>query len=204
MKTIWFYIKEIFLPLVYTGLASLIALGILGIENERLVWLKVVLLILNIALLLFIVATNFFKEGEKALKVRIANDFEREHIVLTGENRALQINEEYKPWKGFLIGFISCAPLVILMLVHTVLLIAGVESKAGAIASFIYLLVFGFNCLDLSALSSTTITVTQPYITLIFIPIMVLAVGFSYMLGARKVELQQQRIKKIHREIYGE
>ncbi len=203
MKTVWFYCKQIIIPLLYSLFATMIALGILCIEDKSLIWLKVVLLILNFALFAFIVVINFFKEGQSALKIRMANDMEREQIVRTGENRPLKLLEEYKPWKGYLIGLISTLPLIILLIVHTILYLTSGTTTVGGIAAFIYMFVFGFNCLDLSAMTNT-LAQTQPYILLVLIPIMVVLVGVPYMLGARKIELQQEQIKEKHRQIYGE
>ena len=202
MKTVWHYIKHLFFPTMYTIFSSIIAFAILCIQDKGLDWLKVILLLLNVGLFGFIVWVNYFKEGEKAYKVRMANDLEREFIVKTGEDRPIDRNREYKPWKGFLIGAVACIPLVLIMIVHTiVILFVNPElSAVGGIASFVYMAFFGFFWLD----TSVAIPVTMYYLNLIYVPIMLGLVGVPYMLGARKIELQQEMIKAKHHQIYGD
>lgn len=200
MKTVWFYLKQAFLPFMYTLFAAMIAFGILCIQG--LGWLKLILLILNIALFAFIVCVNFFKEGEKALKVRIANDVEREWIVKTGEARTLNVTGEYKPWKGLVISCVTCLPLIVLMIIHTILIcfVGADKVIAGGIASFIYMAFFGLFWTD----TAVTIAATAYFATLVYVPIVFACVEIPYVLGSRKVELQQQMIKEKHRSIYGD
>lgn len=207
MKYLWYYVKQMFMPVIYTIFASMIALGIICIEGDNLNWLKIILLILNIGLFLFIIAVNYFKEGQTEYKVRIANDVERENIIRTGDNRPLKLVEEYKPWKGYVIGLTSCAPLIILLLIHTIMFLAGSKyMTVGGLASSMYMFVMGFMFLDLGAETTATaaLPATAHYLSLVIIPVMVVLVGVAYRLGARKIELQQQMIKEKHRQIYGE
>lgn len=199
MKQFWYLVKQAFIPFTYLFFMAIIAFAILSIEG--LIWLKAVLLGLNMALYFFVVCTSAFHDGQKALKVRIANDIERNQIILTGEDRPLKLSEEYKPWKGFAIGLVANIPLIILMVIHTILITAvgSAYTGAGAIAGFIYMMFFAFFRMD-----GSVATATSFYYVLIMIPIIVLAVGISYSLGAKKIELQQERIKQKHREIYGD
>ena len=105
-----YYFKQGIFPFIYQIFMAMIAFGILMIEE--LIWLKILLAALNIALYLFIVAAVAYKEGQEALKVQMANDLERREIIRTGEDRPLKLHEEYKPWKGFFFGFIACVPVV--------------------------------------------------------------------------------------------
>jgi hypothetical protein len=98
MKTIWYYIKQAMIPAVYLIFMAMTAMGIAMITDANLVWLKAVLAVLNLALYGFIVAATSYKDGQTALKVRIANDLERMQIVKTGEDRPLKLREEYKAW----------------------------------------------------------------------------------------------------------
>ena len=200
----WYYVKQGLLPFVYLFFTAITAFGILCIEG--LVWLKVVLLLLNIALYVFIVAAASFKDGQEALKVRIANDLERMQIVRTGESLPLKLKEEYKPWKGFFHGFIACIPLVVLLIIHTVVTLTGGGNGAGAIAGFIYMMVFAFSRVNIGtgATAATPINPAIYYWSLLAIPVIVLATGISYILGGKKIELQQQRIREKQRRIYGE
>lgn len=202
MKT---YLKSAFVPFVYLFLVSVIAFAILAIGDE-LVWLKAVLCVCNIGLYAVVVFGTSYKEGMEALKVRVANDTERRHIIKTGEDRPLRLAEEYKWWKGFLMGAIACAPMLILMLVHTVLiLINPALNGAGVIACTFYMAFFSFmvlrngNSTDLKPLEPTKF-----YFNLISLPIVMLICGFGYMMGARKIQRQQEVIRARHREIHGE
>ena len=199
----WYYIKQSLLPFVYLFFSAITAFGILCIEG--LVWLKVLLLLLNLGLYVFIVAAASFKDGQEALKVRIANDLERMQIVRTGEALPLKLKEEYKPWKGFFHGFIACIPLIILMIIHTILFLAGGGNGAGALAGFVYMMVFAFSRVNIGT-SATTITVSPAvyYWSLLAIPVIMLSTGVAYILGCKKIELQQQRIKEKQRSIYGD
>jgi hypothetical protein len=197
----WYYVKQAFLPFVYLFFMAMTALAIIVIKNE-LLWLKIILLVLNLGLYGFIVCATSFKDGETALKTRIANDMEREQIIITGEPRELKLKEEYKVWKGFFNGFIACVPLLFLMLLHTVLIFAfgEVYNGAGVVAGLIYLMVFAFFRLD----TSVVLTAGLYYGTLVALPIIVLMTGIPYILGAKRVEYQQNMIKAKHREIYGD
>ena len=202
MKT---YLKQAFVPFVYLFLTAVIAFAILSI-GDGLVWLKALLCACNIALYITVVGGISYKEGQTALKVRIANDTERRHIIRTGEDRPLRIAEEYKWWKGFLMGAIACAPMLILMLVHTVLiLINPALNGAGVIACTFYMAFFAFMILGNG--NSTSLKPLEPtkfYFNLISLPIVMLICGIGYMLGARKIQRQQDAIKQRHREIHGE
>lgn len=200
----WYYIKQGLLPFIYLFFTAITAFGILCIEG--LVWLKVLFLLLNIGLYVFIVSAASFKDGQEALKVRIANDLERMQIVRTGESLPLKLKEEYKPWKGFFHGFIACIPLVILLIIHTVVMLTGGGNGAGAIAGFIYMMVFAFSRVNINtgATAATPINPTIYYWSLLAIPVIVLATGIAYILGGKKIELQQQRIREKQRSIYGE
>jgi hypothetical protein len=86
------------------------------------------------------------------------------------------------------------------MIIHTIFLLSGSsEMGAGAIAAFLYMVVFAFARIDLNV----EIVATDYYVMLIFIPIVVAVAGISYIRGASKMDRQQRRIKDTHKEIYG-
>jgi hypothetical protein len=191
-----------FFPTMYTIFSSIIAFAILCIQDKGLDWLKVVLLLLNVGLFGFIIVVNYFKEGEKAYRVRLSNDLERINIINTGEDRPINRNGEYKPWKGFLIAGVACIPLVLIMIAHAIviLFVDADLSAVGGIASFVYMAFFGFFWLD----TSLTIPVGMYFLNLIYVPILLALTGVPYIMGAKKIELQQEKIKETHRQIYGE
>lgn len=197
----WHYIKQAFIPFIYLLFLAVSAVGVLMI-SDQLIWLKVVLLILNLGLYVFVVGLISNKEGQIGYKALLANDMERMIIIKTGEDRPLKIHQEYAWWKGFLVGAVTCAPLVILLIVHLILFYtAGPQyNGAGTIGSFIYMVFAGFAKID----SRVPIAQWQYYFTLISIPIMMAITGIPYIIGAKKMEKQQEQIAERQRQIYGE
>ena len=200
-----YYLKQGIFPFIYQLFMAMIAFGILAIDG--LVWLKVVLAILNIALYVVIVAAVAFKEGQNALKVQMANDLERREIIRTGEDRPLRLHEEYKPWKGFVFGVISCIPVLLLLVLHTIVYNAtGSYMGLGAIAGIIALMFFIFFRLDVSYSAAETLEVPwyTYYGALVALPVLMLTMGIAYILGAKKIMRQQEMIKEKQRRIYGD
>lgn len=200
-----YYLKQGIFPFVYQLFMAMIAFGILAI-NE-LIWLKILLAVLNIALYLFIVASVAYKDGQEALKVQMANDLERREIIRTGEDRPLKLHEEYKPWKGFFFGFMACVPIIVLLLLHTIVYLAtGSYMGLGTIAGIIGLMFFIFFRLDAS--NATAETAVVPWYTyygvLVAVPILMLTMGIAYVMGAKKIMRQQEMIREKQRKIYGD
>ena len=195
-----YLLKQTILPIVYLVFMSIIAFGILCVGNN-LTWLKITLSILNLALYGYIVGAVAKKEGEDALKVRIANDAERLQIIRTGEDRPLKLKEEYKTWKGFVVGLLACVPLIILLMLHVILTAINPDLVgAGAIANLIYLPFGAFIRID----SSISVVDWHYYFNLIAVLILPLITGIPYVLGARKIQLQQEMILEKQRQIYGD
>lgn len=205
MKTVWYYVKQMFVPIMYLIMFDVIALGVLCI-GDNLIALKVILLILNLGLYGFIMGAVAFKDGQTALKVRMANDLNREQIVKTGKELPLKLNEEYKPWKGFLMGLNMSVPLIILMLLHVILTagkdptLASMNNTCGAISGLLYVVVFAFAQVK----STAAILSTTYYVTLAAIPFFIGVIGVCYWLGGEKIIRQQEMIKEKHRQIYGD
>ena len=197
----WYYVKQSMLSFVYLFFTAMTAIAIATI-GDNLIWLKVVLGILNVGLYGVIIAAASFKDGQNALKVRMANDLERMQIIKTGEDRPLKLKEEYKPWKGFLTGFITCVPLLVLLILHTILILVlgDAYTGAGITASIIYMMFYLFARVN----SAVPVTPGLFYWMLFALPFMMLLTGIPYILGARKIQLQQDAIKAKQRQIYGE
>lgn len=203
-----YYIKRAGLPFLYLLFMIMPALGILAI-GDNLLWLKIVLGTLAVALYCVVVAMACYKEGQDAVKVRAANDLERMVIVRTGENRPLKIHEEYKPHKGFIMGLFTVIPLLFLAALHTLLYLTAGVRWAGAAMVLLYLVFFEFFMMDAVVGDGATESVSETpwyemYGALIAVPIIILVAGISYIVGARKILRQQEMIKAKQREIYGE
>ncbi|MEG9430345.1 MAG: hypothetical protein VZQ61_05435 [Christensenellaceae bacterium] len=200
-----YYLKQGVFPFIYQLFMAMIAFGILAI-NE-LIWLKILLAVLNIALYLFIVAAVAYKDGQQALEVQMANDLERREIIRTGEDRPLKLHEEYKPWKGFVFGLISCVPILLFLILHTIVYNAtGSYSGLGAIAGIIGLMFFIFFRLNASSAAAETASISwyTYYGTLVAVPILMLTMGIAYIMGAKKIMRQQEMIREKQRKIYGD
>ena len=193
-----YYFKKALIPWVYLVFMTVLSLSVHAIEN---VILKYVLVSATLLLYLFIVGSLSYKDGEKALKIRIKNDIERRTIIETGEDRHLDLVEEYKFYKGFLMGIVVSLPLFVLLILHTILIPSsnGVTTVFGTITNVIYSMIFNF-----FRSSGASLTVYTTYWTLLYVPAIMLAMGIPYILGAKSVEKQQEQIKKIHGQIYGE
>lgn len=202
-----FYIKKALFPFFYVLLMSIIALGILAISG--MVWLKVILAVLNLALYCTIMAFTSFREGQDAFKAQVANDLERREIIRTGEDRPLKLHEEYKPWKGFMFGFTACVPLLMLLIIHTIVYLASGKVGVGAIAGIAYLIFFVFFLVGTplsagEAASGATLPWYSFYGALIALPLIMLTMGIAYILGAKKAMRQQEMINEKNRQIYGD
>ena len=123
--------KITIIPFVYLVLMDVISFCIMALQKDLKI-LCLVLLIMLVALFCVRLTMILYREGQQALRVRTANDLERENIIRTGEDRKLKLSEEYKLWKGFVVGLIIVAPLLILLLLHTILVFGVSESLGGA------------------------------------------------------------------------
>lgn len=195
-------IKKALFLIVYLLFSAIIASGVLSIEG--LAFLKIILLLANLILFLYISCGITYQDGQKAFKVRISNDKERERIVLTGEDCKLDLKGEYHISKGFIIGALSCLPLVVLLVIYAIMGSNNPDAQGmGQIAGAIYLLVYGFFNIDAYNVQ-TVVMYASYYWALLAIPVIVLSQGIAYYLGARKIECQQEKIKETHNRIYGE
>ncbi len=195
-----YYLKQSIFLVVYNLFMSMTAFAIIAIP-EHLMWLQLILFALNIGLYLLIMSMTMFKEGELALKTRNANDLEREQLIRTGTSLPLKLNEEYKPWKGFLMGALVGAPMVICLIIHGILIaINPTFNGAGVASSFIYLAYHA----PVSVLLGKISHWGQYFIMLYAIPIFATTSGVAYMLGGRKIQRQLDKISQKHHEIYGE
>ena len=195
-----YYFKKLFLITVYLVSSGIIGASVFLVEGME--WLRLILLILNFALFIFIYCGIAFKDGEKALRVRISNDKLRELIVKTGDDYKLDLDGEYSTLKGFLTGAFACLPLVILMLLSLVAK-GGLNTILVQAMQLFYLVFYGFFNLDFAG-AHKTVLYAPIYWTLIAIPILIILHGVFFYLGGRSAELQQERIKNTHKRLYGE
>lgn len=194
-----YIIKLTVFPFVYLILMATVSIGVYALEGAG-PFIKTLAAVVCFLLYFFLMGVIMYQEGGKALKVRNANDVERKRIIRTGEDRPLKLDTEYKARNGFLVGLTVCVPMILLLLIHTLLIsISGLEATwGGRTAGIIYLFFFVF-----FSIGTPTITAFTYYYLLLLIPIMMLGCGIPYVLGAKKVELQEERIEEIHKSIHG-
>ena len=189
-----YLLKQTILPFIYLGCMALTAWGVWTMEEDQFA-LKVILLVLNLALYAVIVCFMAFKDGEMALKTRNANDAERRIIIETGAYRELKVAEEYAPWKGFAVGLIVCAPLIICVIIDVILKLSGTSNDIfQIIPTFLYLMVQAI----------VQLLGGNYFYILLSIPFICCCTGIPFILGAKKIERQQEMIRQKHAKIYGE
>ena len=191
-----YFIKQAVLPIIYTVLMAVTAIGVMCL-NENVTWLKVIFLFVNLGLYAYVVGTMAFKDGQDAFNTREANDAERRIIVETGEDRVLKEDEEYKPWKGFVVGLTTCAPLIILFLLQIILDIFGAGTNIPEIlATYIYMMISSL--VHLAGFKSIA------WIFIFSVLFICSCTGIPYIFGAIKVERQKRLIQEKHHKIYGQ
>lgn len=192
-----YYLKASIIPFLYLFFQSSISIAIYTIEIKP---LGLTLLGLNAALFFFTISVISFKNGESAFKVLLLNDVERRIIIETGEDRPLKLSEEYSHVKGVILGLVPLAPLLILMLVHFIIFIAGGEyTGLGAICVFLYKVPYAF-----FEYLGYQITQTNCFLTLLTVPVVFFPIYISYTLGARKARIMHDRIEEDRKSLHGE
>lgn len=192
-----YLLKQTITPLIYLVFCSMLGLSIMLLE-ENLLILEIALNIVNLAFYILILSATAYKDGQKALDVRELNDKTRAIIAQTGQDLELNVGEEYSVWKGFAYGALSCAPLVILLVIHTIVVLSGGLNTVGMIAGLIYMPVFSFFMLLCKA------TAGMYYLTLFAIPVISLTCGIAYSLGAKSAIKKYQAIEEQRRFLKGE
>ena len=194
-----FYLKMALLPFVYLLFSAMIGLGVMLLDGEML-WLEIVLNATNTIFYAIIVSVAGFKDGQKALRVREQNDTFRQRIVKTGEDIPLNLHEEYTPWKGFLVGLISVAPIILLIAIHFLSNIgqAVPDNSVGMIAGVICMVVFGY------VITTGSITFGQYALVLLIVPFVCGFYGGSYIWGAKKEKVGYDEIRRTRRELHGD
>lgn len=196
----WYYIKQSVISLGYLVFISFGSIFVSLIGND-LIWLKWIFSIIILAIYIMIVGISSYKDGEIAYKKLLANDLERRRIIETGEDIPLNVREEYRPWKGFLTGGITCIPMFVLLIVHTIVGLAtnGKFLDFGGTAVVIYMPMFIFFHMD----SSVSLAFGDYYLLLFAVPIILLTTGLPYIWGTLKERKTQEIVRQRKEQIYG-
>ncbi len=199
-----YYFKQSLFGYVYTFIMGFLSFGVYFIQN---IYAECILNVIIIVFYLIIIGHMVFKEGEKAVRVRHANDIERAYIVKTGEPRPLKLKEEYKPYKGFLIGVFTCMPMLVGLFIHLILGLSLGEAYIGAgmVTNFFYFSFYWMYGMFLVGHGTGVgLTWAQDFILLYAFVIIVAVLGVEYILGAKKSQKQFDKIDDINKELYGD
>lgn len=193
-----YYLKMAFMPFIYLLFSAMLGLSI-GLLNEDLMILEYFLCALNLALYAVVIGVAAFKDGQSELKIRMENDIYRQRIIETGEDYPLRRLEEYKPWKGYVIGLISAIPSVVLILIHFIMMVSSpkVDNTFGVFAGLLNMVVFSF------FMVKTPIPSWQYVFSLLYIPFILVVYGLLYHLGGRQMQKQYDKIEAIKKQIGG-
>lgn len=192
-----YYLKSSIIPFLYLFFQSSLSILLFKIN---IVSLALALLGLNMAIFIFTISVFAYRNGQESYKVLLLNDVERRIIVQTGEDRPLNLKEEYAPYKGVVLGLTPLFPLLILILIHLIIFIAGGEYVGiGAIAVFLYKVPYAvFEYLGY------TITMSNCFLTLLSIPFVFLPIYISYNLGAKNTRITREKIEEDRKNLHGE
>lgn len=196
-----YYIKHVLFGYVYLILMGTVAFGVTFIQSRA---AQIVLGVLTIGFFCLVMWLTMFKEGESALDVRHSNDIERRRMIETGNIRPIRTAEEYKPYKGFLVGVFICLPLIIAMLVHLILGFALKGANGGGMVGCLMYLPFYIVYGVFKAGTGIAVTWGEYFIILYAIPVVSAATGIPYMMGARKSQSKYDMIAEKQRLIYGD
>lgn len=191
----WYYVKNFLFSFAYLIFMGLVPYGIETIGSGT---FRILLNVGNVLLFLFLMGFFMMKEGEESRKRLKVNDMERKRILQTGELRPIKRAPEFRPWKGFFMGFNACAPLILTMLIHAIIyLFGGTNETAGVIGVTMYMGFFmPYIMLKYGTLLKEDIFFTEYFASLYAVVIIVLLYGLMYLLGAKKIEKQYAFIEE--------
>ena len=197
-----YYLKKFLFLFVYIIMMDIVSFGAISIQTE--LWVRVLLSILSIAMYLFVVIIFGYAEGKLAEKTLFSNDNNRRFIIETGKDMPLKEHEEFKVWKGFVMGASVCFPMILGLIVHLIVyLCTGTVTAVGGATSICYMLFYapifaGY------LVSGTVVPWASYFIMLYGIVVMTLAFGISYIVGAAKMKKEDDKIREKQKIIYGE
>ena len=194
-----YYFQKAFFAVVYLMLT--VITGIAAVMfSSKVFGLKIALGVMNVLVYVYFVFFYSMKTGEEAVKTRYANDVSRREIIRTGKDIPLKKKEEFKVWKGFFIGALSCIPLVVLWIAHFITVsITGTEASIfGGITITLYIVVAFFFNTNVEFMTFST----SFYFTALYIPLVVLLTGIGYLVGAKIEEKRREKIEKYAKEFH--
>lgn len=191
-----YYLKMVLMPFIYLLFSAMLGASIMLLDKDMMV-LEYLLCLVNMAFYALIIGFAGFKDGQGELKIRMENDMYRRRIIETGEDYPIRELEEYKPWKGCLIGLLSAIPTIVLIIAHFILLASStsVDNSFGVIAGLLNMVVFSF------FMVGGTLAPWHYVFSLLYIPFVFLVYGLPYYLGGKQMQKQYDKIEDIKKQI---
>lgn len=193
-----YFLRLTIAPIVYFLSTAFIVLGVQAFPTLS----PIVRIILNSIFIGLYVLCTFVvmrKEGELAFNKLLLNDISRRKLLETGEDVVIKTTEEYRPYKGFIVGLICVIPLIILIMLHLIVRVPGEISDMGIYAEMFYSPIYAFFGHYKNATESSLYW--GLLIAIVFLPI---SIGIPYIIGAMKRRKQDQDIAETNRRIYGD
>lgn len=170
-----------------------IIMGVLAILGSM-VKSRTLLVLIYIAIVLFYM---FFiilftkSSGEKQYKNLLTGNIRRSKGVTEDVLKYCKPHEEYRAYKGLLIGVAVFLPMYLLLIIHAATDKLAVEAILKVLYSICYMPLLSFK----EGISA--------YFMLPLSLLYIAAAGFGYIFGGKKIMLQQEKLQKTHDLIYG-
>ncbi len=192
-----YLLRLIVIPMVYIVCFAFLTSGVASIDALSPL-VKSIVGVVCLLLYMFVIGSIMIKEGQDAYGVLLANDAQRRHIVETGIIVDFDESNEYKAWRGFVVGLICCIPLIVMVLMHTIAFPRGDTSRISIICEILYGTFYSigrtYHHTNESGfyIGAAIILVALPLIT-----------GIPYMIGAHARRKQQENIRRMNDELHG-
>lgn len=195
-----YYFKKTIWAIMYLVLTVAFGFGIMFVGTNHDIP-KLIASLLNLGLFTVAMVLVFYKEGKRAYHTLLENDLTRKRIIETGKDLPIKRAEEYKAYKGFMIGVFVCLPLILLLIAHLIVSLAtdGQVTTLGIISGFAYLIFYE----PFAIFFHGEVYWHSFMITLYAVPYVSLAIGLPYYFGARAKRLEREEIEKTNKQIYG-
>lgn len=180
--------KEGFVIFVYIIIMGVIAIIAAVIKSLA---LRAAAYIATVLFFIFFVVIFAKNSGEKQYKNLLTGNIRRSKGVGEEIDKYCKPYEEYRVYKGFLIGTSVFLPMYLLILLNLIIKSGGIQIALKLIYAISYmpLIIFKENI--------------SIYFMVLLSVLYIAAAGFGYFLGAKKIMLQQEKLQKTHDLIYG-
>ena len=170
-----------------------VVMGVLAILGAMVKSQSLLVLIYIAVVLFFMFFVILFTKssGEKQYKNLLTGNIRRSKGVGEDTQKYCKPHEEYRAYKGFLIGAAVFLPLYLLLIINA----ATDKLAPEVIIKFLYAVCY-FPLLSFKTGISVNFTLPLSFLY-------IATAGFGYILGGKKIMLQQEKLQRTHDLIYG-